>query len=220
MMDFTQASHVMLWAAILLAFFALLRKSEFTVPTAAQLDRTRHLLRRDLNFSVNTLGETTAMSVFIKFSKTEQFGAEYAIPIAANGGPLCPVGAMIGWMAVRDHQPDDPLFGMPQAPLTADQFRRALQKLVRATPGAANTRLLPHSLRIGGLLALQEAGASELVVQLLGRWRSDAYKEYLRFSQPTFPTVVARHDPQRLPQRRPTHPMPLLMGPDQRMQSR
>jgi hypothetical protein len=78
-----------------------------------------------------------------------------------------------------------PLFvvGSPPRPLGGATISRLLASLVRATPSLRSVWVTVHSLRIGGTLALQEAGASELVLQVLGRWRSDCYKEYLRFAR-------------------------------------
>ena len=37
-----------------------------------------------------------------------------------------------------------------------------------------------HSFRIGGASAAASAGIPDSVIQILGRWSSDAYKRYLR----------------------------------------
>ena len=37
-----------------------------------------------------------------------------------------------------------------------------------------------HSLRIGGATALAALNTPEYVIQILGRWRSDAYKAYVQ----------------------------------------
>ena len=44
-------------------------------------------------------------------------------------------------------------------------------------------RVSPHSLRIGGATSLINRGVPDVVVQLLGRWNSDAYKSYVRLDK-------------------------------------
>ena len=41
-------------------------------------------------------------------------------------------------------------------------------------------KLLPHSFRIGGAMALYEAGAPDSVIMMMGRWKSSAFLSYLR----------------------------------------
>ena len=41
-------------------------------------------------------------------------------------------------------------------------------------------KLLPHSFRIGGAMALYEAGAPDSVIMMMGRWKSSAFLTYLR----------------------------------------
>ena len=42
-----------------------------------------------------------------------------------------------------------------------------------------------HSFRIGGASAAASAGVPDSVIQILGRWSSDAYKRYLHLSNDT-----------------------------------
>ena len=67
--------------------------------------------------------------------------------------------------------------------LSSERLASVLAALVRATPELSAAWVTLHSLRVGGAVALQEAGAPEPVLQMAGRWRSDAYKAYLRFSR-------------------------------------
>ena len=68
-------------------------------------------------------------------------------------------------------------------PLQASVLVKLLGALVHATPALHSVRLTTHSLRIGGTVALQEAGASEVAIQLAGRWRSESWKAFIRFSR-------------------------------------
>jgi len=50
--------------------------------------------------------------------------------------------------------------------------------LRRAAP--VDAKLSPHSLRIGGAIALLQAGSPGVEIATFGRWKSDAFLEYLR----------------------------------------
>lgn len=192
--DFENGDHCTLWAALLAAFFGLLRISEFTV-AGGRFDPKYHLTIGDLTWlswphsNHPNPHRPDGYELFLSHSKTDVDFQGVAIPISANDGPLCPVAAMMLVAGARACvSPMEPLFMLSDGPLTRRKFCTLLRSLVLATPVMAGqssgSKILSHSLRIGGVAALQAAGASELVTQLAGRWRSDAYKDYLRRSTP------------------------------------
>ena len=177
--------HATLWAALVTAFAGLLRKSEFSLPDGVVFDPSRHLTREDVMFYPNAAGtQWESADLHVRFSKTEQTSTDYAIPIAWTGGPVCAVSALLHMCHIVPAGPRTPLFQLDggQA-LSSACVVRLLRSLVQATPALANVRMTMHSLRIGGTVALQEAGASEVAIQLAGRWRSDSWKAYVRFSR-------------------------------------
>jgi hypothetical protein len=71
-------------------------------------------------------------------------------------------------------------------PISYDQL---LGKLVNQYMGLAHgvpssdpqlSGFYPYSLRIGGAVALHDAGADGLVIAALGQWRSDVYQVYIK----------------------------------------
>ena len=50
------------------------------------------------------------------------------------------------------------------------------------TNSLAGTNINTHSFRAGGATNLANLGVPDYVIQIMGRWRSDAYKRYLHFS--------------------------------------
>jgi hypothetical protein len=194
LLDLTQPYHRSLWAALLLAFFGLLRKSEFTVAAAGRFDPVFHLAREHVRFVRDRGGAIVSMDVYVRFSKTAQFGTNVAVPVARVGGPLCPVGAMLlhlGGHECPEWQARWPLFcggglsvgGAPSLPLTGPLFATELRNLVARTPSLAGALLSPHSLRIGGAMALFQAGAPDALIQMVGRWRGLSFADYLRFDR-------------------------------------
>ena len=80
----------LLLASCLVAFFGLLRVSEYTCPTQTEYDKALHLLTTDIQFN----SDFTIMSVRIKASKTDPFRIGTTIRISATFYNLCPVGAI------------------------------------------------------------------------------------------------------------------------------
>ena len=62
--------------------------------------------------------------------------------------------------------------------------------LQQALPLLSN--LNTHSFRIGGASAAASAGVPDSVIQILGRWKSDAYRRYIWLSDTTVSDVTQR----------------------------
>ena len=162
----------MLLSAVLLAFFGLLRVSEYTSPTTSRSDPNA-LNREDV--SVNPTGNT--VSVHIKKSKTDPFRRGVTLRICAIPHPLCPVQALHRFLTRRGPSPG-PLFRYLNGSFLTRSRVRAL--LARSLPHIANVNT--HSFRRGGASALSDAGVEGHIIQILGRWKSDAYTEYIQMS--------------------------------------
>ena len=87
---------VMLWAACCLAFFGFLRAGEFTCPSLSAFSPGM-LSREDV--AVDSHANPSVMTVTLKHSKTDPFGAGVTIFLGKTGDILCPVSAMLGYLA-------------------------------------------------------------------------------------------------------------------------
>lgn len=168
---------LMLWAAACVAFFGFLRASEFTVPTDTSFDPAVHLAREDV--AVDSLTNPTWLSVTIKSSKTDPFRAGVTLYLGRTGNILCPVVAMLAYLAVRPTR-EGPLFLFKDGrPLTrarlVDHLHQALLK-AGLDPSAFNG----HSFRIGAATTAHQKGVEDSSIQMLGRWQSAAYLRYIR----------------------------------------
>ena len=164
---------VMFKAVITLAFFGLLRVSEYTSNARYSFNQNTTLLRSDISFNNNF----SIMFITVKASKTDPFRSGCVIRIAAVEDPICPVKAMRAYLQIRSSTPG-PLF---QVSMGSFLIRQDIVLLLR--------RCLPrqidlntHSFRIGGASMAAAAGIPDSQIQILGRWASDAYKRYLRIS--------------------------------------
>ena len=177
----------MLWAACCLAFFGFLRCGEFTVASGASFDRAKHLAFQDI--SVDSHFEPTVLAVRIKASKTDQFGKGMTIFLGKAPSNLCPVTAVLSYIAVRGPA-EGPLFTRADGhPLTrqwfVDHIHQALS-LVGIDASAYNG----HSFRIGAATTAAAAGISESLIKTLGRWSSAAYELYIRIPREQLATLA------------------------------
>ena len=163
-------------AAFLLAFFGLLRVSEFTTPSITSFDTTTHLCPADVSFS-----PTFHMAyIRIKASKTDSFREGCTIRLAATGIPdMCPVQALRDYISgVRGFR--GPFFALSNGQcLTRHHINSVLR---RVFPWALPGTIASHSFRIGGASMLCSLGVPDATIQIMGRWSSDAFRQYLHIS--------------------------------------
>ena len=169
--------HIMLWAACCLGFFGFLRSGELTAPEDREFDQGQHLSFADM--AVDNPAKPTTISVRIKQSKTDPFRRGVTIFLGRTDLPLCPVAALLVYLAVR---------GPGEGPLFRFKDGRALtrSRLVAVVRDAlARAGLKPedysgHSFRIGAATTAAACGVSVDTIKTLGRWRSQAYQLYAR----------------------------------------
>lgn len=161
----------MLVAAILSAYYGLLRVSEYTCPSSHTFDKEVNLLINDVKI------DKGVASIFIKTSKTDPFKVGCTIRLGTTGNIMCPVKALHEYIRLRGRR-QGPLFIFSNG---AFLTRSDIVKLLRdGLPASVNINT--HSFRIGGASAAASAGLPEATIKILGRWSSDAYKRYVHFS--------------------------------------
>ena len=125
------------------------------------------------------LTNPTALQVSLKRSKCDQFGQGVKVYVGRTNGDICPVAAVLAYMAARGSL-EGPFFCFANGqPLTkskfTDQVRQALQAL-----GLPYRDFAGHSFRIGAATAAAKAGLEDSVIRTLGRWSSSAFLVYIR----------------------------------------
>jgi integrase len=177
-------------AAILLAWFALLRVSEYTTKSKSDIfDATKHATRGDVEFfpdQHNPIG----MRFTVKVSKTDQFRVGHELTIYKSGNPsFCAVTAMHSlFKEDPTAQPSDPLFDFTnrtfnsQRPSQSRSMSRTnysiIFKALLTQVGISAEEIQFHSLRSGGATALLRAGVPPIIVTKLGRWKSWCWTTY------------------------------------------
>lgn len=179
----------MFWAACTLCFFGFFRSGEITVPTERSFNSKMHLSWGDVRLDKQK--DPTMIQVFVKKSKTDQFGKGANVFLGMTGCCLCPVAAVTSYMASRGTK-GGPFFMLQNGtPLTKTKFvgevRAALEML-----GLPAKDFAGHSFRIGAATAAAKAGLEDSTIRTLGRWNSSAFLAYIRSS----PSHLAQLSPQ------------------------
>ena len=162
---------------IMPGFFGFLRTGESTMPTSDAYDPDVHLNLSDLTLHSHT--NPSVMRLTIKQSKTDPFSQGINIFLGKTETAICPVRAIIDYITVRSPNPG-PLFTLPTgAPLTRGYLVTQLQATLRKA-GLDESQYNGHSFRIGAATTAAQHGLQDLLIQILGKWRSEAYKSYIK----------------------------------------
>ena len=94
----------MVWAACGIAFFGFLRIGEMTAPDVGSYDPSVHLGFGDV--AVDDQRRPTFMRATIKQSKTDLFRKGVNLFLGHTNSDICPVAALLSYLACRAHGPD------------------------------------------------------------------------------------------------------------------
>ena len=164
-------------AMINLAWFAMLRVSEFTLKAKATFNPLKNMTRRDIKFLPN-IHNPTHYTVFLKGSKTDQTGIGHLAKVFASNDTQCPVLAMKQLIQTYPLPLDQPLFSLNESTFgnSRNKFHSLTVSLLKEW-NIDTSLIKSHSFRQGGAsAALQFAPAWQ--VKLMGRWKSDAWERY------------------------------------------
>ena len=165
---------IMMWAACCLGFFAFLRCGEFTSTKEGhspplQVDGVR----------VDDHHKPTCISLFLSKSKTDPYGKGITLFVGTTGSLLCPVAAVLAYLAIRPSTPG-PLFLLSSGvPLTRETFVSRLKQGL-SSAGIDSSGYNGHSFRIGAATTAARVGIPDSTIKILGRWESSAYCLYIR----------------------------------------
>ena len=175
--DPTNFDNIMIWAASLTCFFGFLRSGEITVPSLSGYDPAVHLNYNDI--SVDNPSNPAIIKVRIKASKTDPFRQGVNIYIGKTGYLLCPVSALLKYLAVCGSQEGLLFKFRNNSPLTKSKFVAKFRQLLQQA-GFDSSLYSGHSFRIGAATTAAANGVEDSTIQTLGRWKSSAYLSYVR----------------------------------------
>jgi hypothetical protein len=171
------------WVAMLVGFYAFLRKAHLCVE-GSSLSWTEALLLRK---HIALVPAKYCVIVTVGASKTVQF-KQRAHDIVIQGLPghlLDPYFWVSKYLATVPAGPEEPAFGFRVAevysPLTYCVFVSALKGLLSQI-GQQPELFAGHSLRRGGATCALKAGVNPLFIRIQGDWNSDAWLLYVGLS--------------------------------------
>ncbi|XP_069101839.1 uncharacterized protein [Argopecten irradians] len=165
-------------AMFLLAFHAFLRVGEMT---STGLNNQHFLLRKHVVVTGSAGASPTLEINFPHFKHTTGPSSTHAVSANVNNPKYCPVLALEEYLSIRKHElTDQPLFSfMDGSPISRSFFTQQLKASLKWA-GLHEQNYKSHSFRIGAATTAATQGISEGQIQLMGRWKSGAFKKYIR----------------------------------------
>lgn len=172
--------HVMLWAAFTVAFFGGLRADEFTVDTY-NFDPNKKLNIADIVWSDVT---RVPQYVTITLKSTKCLLSTCTTVIGCSGSNVCGFCALKYYLNVRSQMQvainNQALFvyksGLVLDHKSFTNFTKSIVKRLGLNP----VQYSGHSFRAGAATTAGLQKFKDWEVQLLGRWKSEVYKTYIR----------------------------------------
>ena len=171
---------IMMWAACNLAFFGFLRCGEFTIPCEGDFDPEVHLTINDIAIDDHIMPST--VRVRIKQSKTDPFREGISLFLGKTDHTIYPIKGILPYLAIRGKKLGPLFLTKDNKPLTRQKFHSTLAVVLQQV-GLDNKKYNTHSFRIGAATSARQAGIPDAPIQMLGRWQSSAYKQYIKTPQ-------------------------------------
>ena len=178
-MDFSNHDNYAFWCLFIFAYFLLARKSNLVPTTAQDLQNPKFLLSGDVRHF------NSGLLVSFHWSKTLQYGDRVLKFPLSNlfGSKLCPVSAYINMINHIPRDSTSPLFILKSGKVIFYHLYMSKLRFYLSQLGLDPSKYSTHSFRRGmATLIGVDFSLSPNIVQMLGDWKSDCYKEYLEFS--------------------------------------
>ena len=127
----------------------------------------------------------------LKQSKTDPFRRGVSIYLGRTQTDLCPVVAILAYIAVLPAV-NGPLGVFKDGSfLTRDGLVSAIQRALTSA-GIDTTGFSGHSFRIRAATTAAVVGVEASTIKMIGRWESSAYQRYLRTPRETLAAISTR----------------------------
>lgn len=175
-----QYQQCMLRAMYLLAFHAFLRVGEMTVNTFS----CHTLQYNDIAIIPDCLGHPIKIEITFRSFKSNCNIRPIVLSIEKKQDTsICPVMALVQFVTIRGTNPGH-LFSFPNNQPVSYQFFTTCLKQTLCAAGIDSKGYTSHSFRIGAASTAAAQGIPDEDIQHMGRWKSLAFKRYIRL--PTF----------------------------------
>ena len=161
---------------MVLAYYCFLRVGEMTVKSGG--DHTKTIQLSDVQFE-STQNQLLSMTVTIRNYKHSDLQPKKIVIQRNKHNSICPVLTLWQYVSVTKHR-HGPLFCfICGTPVSYFYFNSSLKSLLRFV-GLSPDLYKSHSFRIGAAISVAARGVPLSVIQNMGRWKSNAFKNYIR----------------------------------------
>ena len=174
---FSDPDMLMIWAASSVCFFGFLRAGELTVPSDKEFDPASHLCFSDI--SIDDIFDPQIVKLHLKSSKTDPFRKGVDVVLGRTNNELCPVTALLAYMAQRGNSPGCLFKFVNGSLLTKQRFVKRVRDALSGC-GLDPAKFAGHSFRIGAATSAGLCGMNDSTIKMLGRWESSAYQVYIK----------------------------------------
>jgi hypothetical protein len=182
-LNLSEVDKALIWAVATVAFAGAFRISEILCRTESTFDPDFDLLEKDVSFSTDRQGKTTAHFT-LKCPKESKDSKVTTVDLFQNDGPLCPIAAIKHWTNRIVHKRNLPFFCFDDGtPLTGAKMNLLLDKTLGLYTDKSIGKFTTHSFRIGLATELGRLGYSDDQIKAAGRWSSRVFEAYIRLKR-------------------------------------
>ena len=164
-----------------------MRAGEFTVTKPGGFDSS--LCLRDI--PIDSHENPSIVCIVLRQSKIDPFRKGVSIHLGRTHSDLCPVAAMLAYIAIRPAVSGPLLVFKDGSYLTRDRLILYIRSALNAA-GVDTRGYSGQSFRIGAATTAALAGVEDSTIKMLGRCESSAYQRYLRTPQDSLAAISAR----------------------------
>ena len=174
------------WAVATMAWSGSFRIHELCSRGAKEFDSQTTLLWKDVALGELKVGQTLvkSVSIHVKSPKVDRVGAGDNVEVFQLGNFMCPIAALAKYREESRLQEESelPVFRLDSGLCwTGTEMNRRLVVLTKDLESIVPGGLVrTHSFRSGVPSEMARAGMDPESIQAVGRWKSDAYKAYVK----------------------------------------
>lgn len=183
LVDWNTHDVVLAWLVIVWGVLGLFRLGELLPRSRGDKEHTR-IRAKDIRYD----GKEGVLSVDLRASKTDTYGQGVTVTLQAQqgGGRVCPATVwkrVVQLRAERQVGEEDAFMTKANGSMlikgeAVEVMNVWFGEVDRQQGIHTDEKFCGHSLRKGGATSLSLRGVEDSLIQVLGRWRSDAYKAY------------------------------------------
>lgn len=156
------------------AFFAFLRVGEITCcPRSSSVLQLNQIVQL-----VDHSGGVIGLKITFFYFKHSYNQTNVSITLKRRSD-ICPVQSLLDYFSRRGLS-DGPLFRTHEGHAVSRKLFTDYLALIFKTCGLDPTKYKGHSFRIGAATFAAECGFSDAQIRSMGRWKSDAFRKYIR----------------------------------------